>query len=134
MEHCLARIEKEIESMKNEKDVTEQDMEAMVTPLTVVSECLTTRDSRLGPELTYDDVDIELQKELSVVESNQKMLREQCHNAWNALNRLAETKFKVEMEISNKTGAEELDIKQLGLNKHCSNISYKPDPLRVPKK
>ncbi len=134
MEHCMARIEKEIESMKNEKDVTEQDMEAMVTPLTVVSECLTTRDSRLEPELTYDDVDIELQKELSIVETNQKMLREQCHNAWNALNRLAETQFKVGMEISNKTGAEELDLQQLGLNKQCSNISYKPDPLRIPKK
>lgn len=134
MEACMDRIEKETSLLLDEKNSTERELEAMVTPLSVVAECLTMRDCRLGSELTYDDADTELKKELCVVENNQKMLRDQCQAAWEKLNRLSEVNFKVGLEIANKTEAQELDVKQLGLNKFCANITFKPDSLRVPKK
>lgn len=134
MEACMERIVKETSLLSDEKNSTERELDAMVTPLAVVAECLTMRDCRLGSELTYDDADTELKKELCVIENNQKMLRDQCQSAWEKLNRLTEVKFKVGLEIVNKTEAQELDVKQLGLNKFCANITFKPDAQRVPKK
>lgn len=134
MEACADRIEKETNLLLDEKNSTERELEAMVLPLTVVAECLTMRDCRLGSELTYDDADTELKKELCVVENNQRMLRDQCQAAWEKLNRLGEVAFKIGLEVTNKTESQECDVKQLGLNKFCANITFKPDPLRVPRK
>lgn len=134
MESCMDRLEKETNLLLEEKNSTERELEAMVMPLSVVAECLTMRDCRLGSELTYDDADTELKKELCVVENNQKMLRDQCQAAWDKLNRLSEVSFKIGLEITNKTESQECDVKQLGLNKFCANMTFKPDAIRVPKK
>lgn len=134
MEACMNRIDKEIALLTEEKNSTEQELESMTTPLTVVTECLTMRDCRLGSELTYDDGDTELKKELHIIENNLKMLRDQCQSAWEKLNRLAEVKFKIDLEITNKKAAQEMDEKQLGIDKFCANITYKPNSLRIPKK
>lgn len=75
---CYNRIEKEIQNLKNEKDVTENSLESQITPLVVVSEVVSQRDVRLAPELTVDAVDEELNTELCIVESNQRLLRDQC--------------------------------------------------------
>lgn len=72
------RISKEISQLMSEKAETEKCLESMITPLLVVSECITQRDARLAPELTHDDVDIELNQELCIVEENKRMLRDQC--------------------------------------------------------
>lgn len=131
---CYDRIVKEIDDLKEEKQITERELEALITPLNVVSECLTMRDCRLGSELTYDDGDTELKKELAVVENNQRMLRDQCQAAWEKLNRLDEVKFKLNLDLTDKREAEDIDMAQLELDKHCSNITFKTDPTRVPRK
>lgn len=117
-----------------EKNSTERELEAMQTPLSVIGECLTMRDCRLGSEMTYDDADTELKLELSVVENNQRLLSDQCQKAWEKLCRLEEVKFKLTLEINNKSEAEDLDMSQLDLNKFAANITYKTDPTRNPKK
>lgn len=92
------------------------------------------RDCRLGSELTYDDGDTELKKELAVVENNQRMLRDQCQAAWEKLNKLEEVRFKLELDLTDKREAEDIDMAQMQLNSHCSNITFKTDPTRVPRK
>lgn len=119
--------------LHNEKSITEKELESMATPLLVVSECLTMRDSRLGAELTYDDADTELKNELCIIENNQKLLRDQCQSAWEKLNRLEDVRFKLNLEITNKKEAENIDMAQLELNKFSANITFKPDPTRIPK-
>jgi len=131
---CIARLDKEMSLLRNEKSLTENVLNNMLTPLTVVSECLTMRDCRLGSELTYDDGDTELKKELCIIENNQKLLRDQCQLAWEKLNNLNDVKFKLELEIDNKNEAKNIDIKQLNLDKFCANITFKPDATRIPKK
>jgi tektin-2 len=78
MIECYNRIEKEIKMLQDEKDITEKCLEAQITPLIVVSECMSQRDVRLPKELTFDSVDEELQTELCIVESNKRLLRDQC--------------------------------------------------------
>jgi tektin-2 len=78
MIECHNRIEKEIKMLQNEKEATEKSLEAQITPLLVVSECISQRDVRLVTELTLDSVDEELNRELCIVESNKRLLRDQC--------------------------------------------------------
>lgn len=134
MEELLNRVEREMNLLKEEKASTERELDFLVIPLKVVAECLSMRDCRLGSEITYDEADEELKKELCIVENNQKVLKDQCHAAWEKINRLNELKFKLNMEIDNKREAEIIDNTQMKLNKYCANITYKPDPLRIPKK
>lgn len=78
MVNCYNRINKEIKMLQDEKELTEKCLESQITPLIVVSECISQRDVRLPNELTYDSVDEELQTELCIVESNKRLLRDQC--------------------------------------------------------
>lgn len=78
MIECYNRIQKEIKALQDEKEMTEKSLESQITPLIVVSECISQRDVRLPNELTFDSVDEELQTELSFVESNKRLLRDQC--------------------------------------------------------
>ncbi|XP_055909934.1 tektin-2 [Eupeodes corollae] len=133
IQRTFERIQHEVHLLKEESASTERELEAMSTPLTVVAECLTMRDSRLGSELTNDDADIELKKELELVESNHKLLRDQCHSAWEKLLRLEEIQKKIGIALENQAKAEAIDVAQLDLNKMSANISFKIDPTRHPK-
>lgn len=46
---------------------------------------------------------------------------------------MIEVRFKLKIDIEDKREAEDIDSEQLALNKNCSNITYKVDPLRVPR-
>lgn len=119
--------------LRDEKAITERELENFVTSLLVVSECLTMRDCRLGAELTYDEGDTELKKELCVVENSQRLLRDQCQAAWEKLNRLEEVRFKLGLEIANKKEAEDIDTAQVNLTRENGELSFKPDATRIPK-
>jgi tektin-2 len=134
MKQLLDRVEKEIKLLKEDKALTERELDAHLKPLTVVNECISMRDCRLGSELTYDDGDTELKKELCIIENNQRILRDQCQLAWEQLNRLQEMRFKLDMDVTNKSEAKDLDAQQLEIDESSASVSFKTDPLRVPKK
>lgn len=55
------------------------------------------------------------------------------HEAWCKLNELIEVRFKLKLDIEDKREAEDIDSEQLGLTKNSSLVTYKVDPLRVPR-
>lgn len=59
---------------------------------------------------------------------------ERCQAAWEKLNRLDEVRFKLNLDLNDKKEASEIDKDQLSLDRNCANISFKIDPLRIPKK
>lgn len=132
LQTCLDRVEREMDLLKNEKFSTEREFDALQIPISVVSECLSMRDSRQGSELTYDDGDTELKTELCVLEGVKKLLVERCQAAWEKINRLGEVKFKLSLDLNDKEETLEIDKDQLTLDRHCAGISYKIDPLRIP--
>lgn len=73
-------------------------------------------------------------QELCVVENAKRQLVERCQAAWEKINRLEEVRFKLRLEINDKGEAIDIDQDQLTLDKNCANISFKIDPLRIPKK
>ncbi|KFB42877.1 AGAP008275-PA-like protein [Anopheles sinensis] len=133
MRIMLKRTVDEIQALKEEKANTERELDAHITPLTVVTECISMRDCRLGSELTYDDGDTELKNELCIVENNQRLLRDQNQAAWEQLNRLQEVKFKLELDLTDKDEAQAIDSHQLQVDKHCGDVTFKTDPTRVPR-
>lgn len=69
-----------------------------------------------------------------MVENVKKILMDRCQAAWEKLNRLEEVRFKLKLDINDKTESLEIDKDQLTLDKNCANISFKIDPLRIAKK
>lgn len=128
----LNRLVREISCLRMEKNMTENDLDALNTSLFVVTESLSVRDCRLLDELTFDDVNVELKRELLNVENNMKLLRDQCQRAWEQLNRLNELKFKMNIELLHKDEARICDNQQRMSGEHFSNITFKTDPMRDP--
>lgn len=134
MRICLDRIVKEMNALRLEKNATESDLDALDGPLTIVTECLTQRDSRVIGELTQDDAVTELKRELKMIECNKKMLIEQCQMAWERLNRLVDVKNKLDTELVNKEEARTCDYQQRMLTDSSAGVTFKTDPMRNPKK
>lgn len=134
MVNCQDRLLCEIGILREEKEQTERELDALDAPLETVAVSLSTRNNRLEPELTHDRSGEELKQELGVVEQNKGLLRQQCQKAWQKLNILEAVLFNVQLDITNKREAIAIDKAGLDLDQFCSNIGYKTDPLRAPKK
>lgn len=131
---CLDRLLREINSLRLEKSLTESALDALNVRLSIATECLSMRDTRMFGELTQDDANVELKRELSIVENSVKMLADQCQRAWEQLNRLNDAKMKLNLELLHKNEARDCDNQQRFTNDECSNVSFKTDPMRNPRK
>lgn len=131
---CLDRLLKEENLLRLEKSLTESDLDALNIPLSIVTECISMRDSRVSGELTLDTANVELKRELSIVENSIKLLSDQCQRAWEQLNRLSEIKSKLKAELLHKSEARNVDDQQHMINKDSTNVTFKTDAMRNPKK
>lgn len=134
MLNCRDRLLCEIGVLREEKEQTERELDALDAPLETVAQSLSTRNNRLESELTHDRSEEELKSELVVVEQNKALLREQSQKAWQKLNLLEAVLFKVQLDITNKREAIHIDKAGMDLDQFCSGIGYKTDPQRAPKK
>lgn len=74
LENLTQQLLLELCSLNDEKSNTEREIENMSNLLQVVSECISTRDRRRKTELTYDETDIQLKKELCMTANIQDAL------------------------------------------------------------
>ncbi|XP_020712017.1 tektin-2 [Athalia rosae] len=130
----LQSLNREINLLKDGRNDTEKELENLNLPLQVTAECISMRDCRRGTELTYDEANDELKKELCVIEGVKQLLTNRVQAAWEKLNRLEEVKFKLGLDLQDKIDAIEIDTENLNLNRTSASISYKPNALRTPKK
>ncbi|XP_034190656.1 tektin-2 [Osmia lignaria lignaria] len=129
----LHQLVSEIHFLKDEKADAEKELEILNDPLHVTAECISMRDCRRGTELTYDEADTELKKELCVIENVKKLLTDRVQAAWEKLNRLEEVRFQIQLEVEDKDETIKIDKENLNLDRTCANISYKPNALKIPK-
>lgn len=133
LQSVLERINQELANLKREKFETDKEIDGLGTRLSVISECISMRDCRLGEELSYDDGERELKKELCLVENVKKNLTERSQAAWEKINRLEEIKFQLNLDLNDKTEAVDIDGHQLALDKQSASITYKMNATRTPK-
>ncbi|KAG8311469.1 tektin 2 (testicular) [Homalodisca vitripennis] len=134
MNNCLEAVEKEIADLTTEKEITESEIENLNLNFTLANECLSMRDQRGGADLCRDEAETELKHELSTLESLKKMLTDKAQAAWEQMNRLEEVRFQLKQDLQDKDETLEICRNNLGMDKNCANTSFKPDPLRLPKK
>lgn len=67
LEDLLQKLLTEIRLLSDEKTSTQKEIESITYLLHITSECISMRDCRREAELTYDEIDIELKKELRVI-------------------------------------------------------------------
>lgn len=67
LEDLLQKLITEIHLLNDEKSNTEKEIESITQPLRIASESISMRDCRRETELTYDDADVELKKELHMI-------------------------------------------------------------------
>ncbi|XP_070151399.1 tektin-B1 [Polyergus mexicanus] len=122
----LQKLLIETRMLSDEKADTEKEIESIDHPLRIVSECISIRDCRRGTELTYDETDVELKKELCAIANVKETLTNRAQAAWEKLNHLEDVKFKLSLDIEDKNETIRIDKENLELSETCANISYKP--------
>ncbi|XP_030073149.1 tektin-2 [Microcaecilia unicolor] len=129
---CLADVDCEIDSLAQMKEEAERALQATNLNLDVAIECLTLREKRTAIDLVNDRVHDELHKEVEVIEGVRKALQQKISEAFEQLCLLQETRQQLNLDHRNKMETLEIDRTCLSLNINSPNISYKPNPTRVP--
>ena len=68
------RLKNEIDLLIEERADTEKELELLDHPHQITIRCIAKRNNRTCSEITYDDGDIELKKELDLIEQNKKIM------------------------------------------------------------
>lgn len=133
LERTLSQLDREIDDLSKAKDEAEDALEAKNLPLSVATECLTLRDGRQGIDIVDDEVSAQLENEVKVIEGARRDLQQRVDESFNQLVLLQEARQEVVADLFDKNKALGIDIDQYNLSERSPNISFKPDPCRVPK-
>ncbi|XP_014774180.1 tektin-2 isoform X2 [Octopus bimaculoides] len=133
LEKVLQDLDEEIGDLSVSKDLAEQQLEDMNLATDVNVENLTLREGHYGIDLTEDDPELELRKETQVINGIKALLQQRISESFEQLVRLQEARQQVQADFQDKNIAMDIDIDQYNLSHKSPNISFKPDPLRVPK-
>ncbi|TRY96386.1 hypothetical protein DNTS_029320 [Danionella cerebrum] len=106
-----------------------QEVDAEMDALTM---CLSLREGRRGKELVSDPVEAELKKEVEVIDEAQRLLQQCIDQAFEQLCRLQETRQQLTSDLQDKIEALDVDMSCLNLSIQSPEISFKPNPMRVP--
>ncbi|XP_066961195.1 tektin-2-like isoform X2 [Macrobrachium rosenbergii] len=133
LQRSLSQVLEEIAKLEKAKETTEAELEARVLPLNTALECLTIRERRREGDLVKDDPEIDLHKEVRMLENSRAELEKVVLESVSHLRVLHDAKQRLQDDIKDKLAALEVDKAQEALTEHSPEISFKPEPLRVPK-
>jgi tektin-2 len=133
LRYQIQDIDKELEAMRTSKHMCEKMLNDMKVPLDVNIENHVTREGRLGIDLVQDEPNAELTNETKVIDNIKRRLHMKCQQSFEQINRLQEARQQLLNDLNDKNSAFDIDEENLALNKHSSAISFKPNPLRIPK-
>lgn len=133
LEKTLADLDKEIADLSEGKDQLEQSLEAKNLPTEVNIENLVTRECRQDIDVVADEVEDQMHKEQQVIGAIKKQLQTKVDESFEHICVLQEARQQVLADLQDKNIALGIDVDQYNLTEESPSISYKPDPLRVPK-
>ncbi|CAL9690768.1 unnamed protein product [Knipowitschia caucasica] len=129
---CAKKVDEEMDALTLCKQQLEQALASTELPLEVVSECLTLREGRAGPELVLDPADLQLKNETSLIQKVQSSLQQLIDQAFEHLCVLQEHRQQLTEDLQNKMDALDIDTACLSLTRTSPQISLKPNPTRTP--
>ncbi|XP_047477171.1 tektin-2-like isoform X1 [Penaeus chinensis] len=132
LDRSLRQTLAEIAKLEAAKETAEAELEARVSPLNTAMECLTLRERRREGDLVKDDIELELHKEVRTLEKSRAELEKVVLDSVSQLRVLHEAKQNLQDDLKDKRAALAVDREQEALTEYSPEISFKPDPLRVP--
>jgi tektin-2 len=131
LQNTLSATESEIDQLSFTKAVTECALAAKEIPMNVTLECLSIRENRISIDLVRDNVEIELKKEMEVIEGVEGLLHQRISEAFGQLCILQECHQKLHFDITDKHSALEIDSTCLQLTNKSETIDLQKDPTRI---
>jgi len=107
--------EDEIKRMIEYKNRLEVALNATEIPLHIAKECLQNRQKRMSIDLVHDDVEVQLLKEVEIIEGVQAMLRRTLDQATEQIRLLRSANHYLGKDIGDKFSA-------LGIDDHCAGL------------
>ncbi|XP_028820572.1 tektin-2 isoform X2 [Denticeps clupeoides] len=132
LEFCVQEVDREMDALTLSKEAAERALASLTLPLEVTVDCLTMREGRRGSELVSDLVEVELKKEVRVIDEAQHALQQQIDQSFEELCLLQEARHQLTLDLQNKMEALDADMSCLSLTVTSSEISLKPQPTRIP--
>ena len=68
-----------------------------------------------------------------MIDAIKRQLHEKCQLSYEQINRLQEARQQLLNDLNDKNSNHAIDSENLALNQYSSAISFKPNPLRIPK-
>jgi tektin-4 len=132
-----SELQREITDMISETDLLcqqkkrlENALRATEIPLHIATDNLHCRQRRQGIDLVQDDVELNLLKEVEVINNVQDLLRRTIKESEFQIKRNRDEKQKLEMDWSDKKEADELDTKCAILRNEHTNKQFYPGAAR----
>ncbi|TPP58571.1 Tektin-2 [Fasciola gigantica] len=128
-----AQVDEELAMVNQGKDALEEQMRNIQIPRDCVTECLSLRDERKLIDFVEDAPEVQLKKEKELIEKSNNRLQQQVDAAFEQMVLLKEAKSQLLTDLQHKNEAMDIDMEQYKLRPECPGVSYKPNPLRIPK-
>lgn len=121
----------EIGAVLDYKAQLEQALKSTSFPLEVAKSCLVFREKRVGIDLVHDEVEIQLMKEVEVIEGIQALLQKTHDETVEQIRRLRSCKYKLEKDLKDKFGAFAIDSDCVNLKDNSQEIGFSPSSVKV---
>ncbi|XP_076753930.1 tektin A [Xylocopa sonorina] len=132
LEHVISDITKEIELLEAEHRRVKHSLSVLTIPESIAGEFLQLRSRRLESDLTRDEVEEELTKEVALCSEIRALLNETRKQIEMQLTELKAAKARMEMDWTDKTDAYTIDSQCIELKNDSSLILWKPGVTRFP--
>jgi tektin-4 len=120
----------ETELLCSQKLRLENALRATEIPLHIATDNLQCRQRRQGIDLVEDDVELNLLKEIEIINNVQDLLQKTIKEADNQIKLNRDRKQSLEMDWSDKKEADELDTKAVILRNEDTNKQFYPEAAR----
>jgi len=123
--------EDEVQKMLDYKQRLEDALNATQIPLHIARECLQNRERRLSIDLVHDDVEIQLLKEVEVIEGVQALLKRTLEQATEQIRLLRSANYYLGKDITDKFSALRIDERCSDLRNSSRDKYYAPSAVKI---
>ncbi|XP_030759272.1 tektin-1 [Sitophilus oryzae] len=114
----------EVDNLKTYMERIKDCLESLKKNAQVMCQkCIILREQRIGIDLCCDDVEMELKKELQVIEGTQKMLGKALQQANEQVRRLKSTMYFMDRDLEDKGNVYKIDTHNSNLKHTSMNLS-----------
>jgi len=123
--------EDEISELLRYKERLEKALDATQLPLHVAKQCLGNREDRVQIDLVHDDVEIQLIKEVEVIEGVQALLKKTLDQTIEQIRLLRSAKYYLGKDINDKFSALSIDTTCANLQNDSPGLYYAPKAVKI---